>query len=70
MVDTTGMIDETNKCQEKYLRDLKERFSSFDGIHSLEHELNQIEETFRNPNLLIQSMKEMQQKQEESLNEI
>jgi hypothetical protein len=32
--------------------------------------LNQIEETFRNPNLLIESIKEIQQKQEESLNEI
>ena len=32
--------------------------------------LNEIEETFRSPNLLIQSIKEMQQNQEDSLNEI
>jgi hypothetical protein len=32
--------------------------------------LNQIEETFRHPNLLIQSIKDMQHKQEEYLNDI
>ena len=42
----------------------------FDYSKSLEHELNQTEETFRDPNLLIQSIKEMQRKQEESLNDI
>ena len=36
----------------------KEKFSSFDDSQSLEHELNQIEETFRNPNLLIETIKE------------
>jgi hypothetical protein len=65
-----AMIDKTNKCQEKYLRDLKERFSLFDETQSLEDKFNQIEDTFRNPNLLIQQIKDMQQKQEESLNEI
>jgi hypothetical protein len=64
------MIDETNKCQEKYLKESKESFSSFDDSKSVEDKLNEIEETFRNPNLLIQSIKEMTQKQEESLNEI
>jgi hypothetical protein len=52
------------------LKNLKEHFSSFDDTQSLQIKLNKIEETFRNPNLLIQSIKEMQQKQEESLNEI
>jgi hypothetical protein len=65
-----GMIDETNKCQEKYLRDLKESFSLFDETQSLEDQLMYIEDTFRNPNLLIQSIKEMQQKQDESLKAI
>jgi hypothetical protein len=65
-----SMIDKTNKCQEKYLRDLKESFSLFDETQSLEDKLNQIEDKFRNPNLLIQSIQEMQQKQDESLNEI
>ena len=47
------------------------RFSSFDESKSLEDKLNEIEEeTFRNSNLLIQTIKEMQQKQEESLNDI
>jgi len=32
--------------------------------------LNQIEETFRNPNLLIETIQAIQQKQEESLSEI
>ena len=51
-----AMIDETNKCQEKYLRNLKESFSLFDESKSLEDKLNEIEDTFRNPNLLIQTI--------------
>jgi hypothetical protein len=65
-----AMIDATKKCQEKYLRDLKENYSSFDGRQSLEDKLNDIEDTFRNPSLLIQSIREMQKKQEESLRDI
>jgi hypothetical protein len=65
-----AMIDETKKYQEKYLRDLKESFSLFDETQSLEDKLNQIEDTFRHPNLLIEAIKEMQQKQEQSLNDI
>ena len=65
-----AMIDETNKCQEKYLRDLKESFSSFDGMQSLEDKLSEIEDTFRNPNLLIQTINEMQTKQENSIKDI
>ena len=37
---------------------LNESFSSFDDSQSLEHELNEIEETFRDPNLLIETIKE------------
>ncbi len=65
-----ALIDETNKFQEKYLKELKESLSSFDHIQSLENQLHEIEETFRNPNLLIETIKEMQQKQEESLDDI
>ena len=65
-----AMIDETKKHQEKYLRDLKERLSSFDHCKSLEHDLNEIEETFRHPNLLIETIKEMQKIQAESLRDI
>ncbi len=65
-----AMIDQTKKSQENYLNDLKERFSSFDFSKSLEAELNGKEETFRNPNLLIQTIQDMQQKQDESQNDI
>ena len=34
------------------------------------YELTEIEETFRNPNLLFESIQEMQQKQEEALKDI
>jgi hypothetical protein len=64
------MIDKIKKHEETYLNDLKEHFSSFDLTQSLEHELNQIEESFRQPNLLIQTIRAMQRKQEESLNDI
>jgi hypothetical protein len=59
-----AMIDQTKKYEALYLENIKEGFSSFDDCKSLEHELNQIDETFRNPNLLIQSIKDMQQKQD------
>jgi hypothetical protein len=65
-----AMIDQTKKYEALYLENIKEGFSSSDDCKSLEHVLNQIEETFRNPNLLIQSIKDMQQKQETALNEI
>jgi hypothetical protein len=65
-----AMIDQTKKSEEEYLKNVKERFSSFDDSKSLEHDLNQIDESFRNPNILIEAIKEMQRKQEESLNEI
>jgi hypothetical protein len=65
-----AMIEKIKEHEENYLKDLKESFSSFDHSKSLKDELNQIEETFRNPNLLIESIREMQRKQEESLKEI
>ena len=65
-----AMIDDITQHQEMYLKELKKNFSSFDDCKSLEHELNQIDESFRNPNILIEAIKEMQRKQEESLNEI
>ena len=60
--------DETKFYEAMYLKLFKESFSSFDQSKSLENELNQIEETFRNPNLLIETVREMQQKNEKSLN--
>ena len=64
------MIAETKKHEETYLKELKEKFSSFDETQLLENKLNAIEETFRHPNLQIEAIKEMQSKQEESLNDI
>jgi hypothetical protein len=67
------MIDETEKYEAMYLNNLKrDLFKSphFDDTKTLENELNEIEETFRNPNLLIQSIQDMQQRQEASLNDM
>ncbi len=47
------MIDQAEKCEETLLKSLNEKFSSFDETRSIENELNQIEETFRDPSLLI-----------------
>ncbi len=65
-----AMIDQTKISEEMYLKNLKERLSSYDDSKSLEDKLNEVEDTFRHPNLLIEVIKEMQQKQEESLKEI
>jgi hypothetical protein len=65
------MIDKLEKNEETYLKELKGKIFktvSFDEVNSLEYELNEIEVAFRNPNLLIQAIKVMQNKQEESLN--
>jgi hypothetical protein len=68
-----AMIDESKKCQALFLKNLKEsfkeNFSSFEKSKPLEDELNEIEELFRDPNLQIETTKEMHQKQEKSLNE-
>jgi hypothetical protein len=64
------MIEKIKKNEAKYLQDLKEHFSSFDGMQSLEDKLNEIEAKFRQPNLLIQTIQDMQKKQEESLKDI
>ncbi len=67
------MIDETKKYEVMHLNSLREKLLDtlpIDQSKSLENQLNEIEDTFRNPNLLIEKIKEMQLKQEESLNEI
>jgi hypothetical protein len=69
------MIRNTEIYEKIYLTSLKEKVkgnfsSSFDESKSLANELNQIEDTFRSPNLLNETIKEMQQKLEGSLNEI
>jgi len=64
------MIDQTQKFEATYLKNIKEHFSSFDDCKSLEYDLNHIEHAFRDPNLLLTTIQEMQQRQEESLNEL
>ena len=64
------LIDKIKKSEEIFLRQLGEKISSFDGRQSLETELNEIQETFRNPTLLIETIREMQHKQEEFLRDI
>jgi hypothetical protein len=64
-----AMIDRIKTCEEVQLKSLKEKFfenSSFDESKSTE----ELEETFRQPNLLIETIREMQQKQDESLKDI
>jgi hypothetical protein len=56
------MIDETNEYEVMYLKNVKKKFSSFDGMESLEDKTNDMEETFRDRKLLIETIKDMQQK--------
>jgi hypothetical protein len=65
-----AMIDSTKKFEEAYLKNLRVHFSTFDEARSLENEMKEMTGTFRDPNLLIETIKEMQRKQEESINEI
>jgi hypothetical protein len=66
------MINEAKKHEETFKKNLKDVFerSSFDDSKSLEDALTHIEETYRDPNLLIQTIQDMQQKQKESLKDI
>jgi hypothetical protein len=64
-----AMIDETQKYEVIYLKNLKENsLSSFDRTKSIENDLNEIEDTFRNLNPLIhnQTIKQMQSKKRKS----
>ncbi len=68
------MIDQIKDYKVIYSKSLKEKLldfsSSFEQTQSLDNKLNQIEDKFRNPNLLIETIKDMQQKQDESLRDI
>jgi hypothetical protein len=63
------MIDKTKKFETTYLKSLEDKLNallkSFE-TKSLEQSLKKTEETFRNPNLLIESIREMQHLQENS----
>ena len=67
------MIEKTKKSEASYLKSLEDKLvaslKSFE-TKSLEQSLKETEETFRNPNILIQSILEMQRQQEESISEL
>ena len=64
------MIDKIKKHEEIYLKELKKSLSSFDDSLSLEKKSDELEETFRDPNVLIESIQAIQRKQEESMKDI
>jgi hypothetical protein len=67
------MINKTKNFEATYLTSLEgkleESLKSFE-IKSLEQSLKETEETFRNPNLLIQSIRVIQRQREESIEEL
>jgi hypothetical protein len=64
------MIDKTKKFEAAYLKSIEDKLNaslkSFE-TKSIELSLKETEESFRNPNLLIESIREMQRKQEEAI---
>ncbi len=67
------MIDKTKKFESTYLKSLEDQLNaslkSFEN-KCLVHSLKETEESFRNPNLLIESIREMQRQQEEAIAEL
>ena len=67
------MIEKTKEVEASYLKSLNENIedspNSYD-VKSAEEDLKELEEAFRNPNLLIKTIKEMHQKQEEAIQAI
>ena len=67
------MIEKTKQFEANYLKSLNENIEaslkSYE-IKSTENDLNKLEQTFQDPNLLIETIREMCQKQTESLKTI
>ena len=67
------MIDKTKKFEATYLKSLKDKLNasmkSFE-TKSLVQSLKETEESFRNPNLLIESIRDMQRQQEKAFAEL
>jgi uncharacterized coiled-coil protein SlyX len=59
------MIDRTKACEASYMKSLNEK--SFKTPQSVEKELAELETAFRNPNILLETLNEMLQKQEQTL---
>jgi hypothetical protein len=67
------MIEKTKKFEATYLKSLKDQlYASLKSFEtkSIEASLKETENTFRNPNLLIESIREMQREQEEEMVEL
>ena len=68
-----NMIERTRKYEASYLKAINEKLddslNTFE-THLLEQDLKEMEDKFRDPNLLFESMQEIQIKQEKALNEI
>jgi hypothetical protein len=64
------MIEMTKKLEAAYLKSLEDKLEaslkSFE-TKSLKQSLNETDESFRNPNVLIESIREMQRQQEEAI---
>ena len=64
------MIEKTKKFEKLYLKSLEDQLGaslkSFE-TKSLKQSLNETDESFRNPNLLIESIRDMQRQQEEAI---
>ena len=64
------MIEETKEFEDKYLKNLNEELvgsiKQFE-IKSLNDELKEMEETFRDPNILVKTIEEMNLKQQEAI---
>jgi hypothetical protein len=67
------MIENTKKFEALYFKSLDENLTGFlksFEIKSVEKELNDIEETFRDPNLLVETIQELNLKQNKAVNSI
>jgi hypothetical protein len=68
------MIDRTKACEASYMKSLNENqqtfFKSFKLPLSVEKDLEELDEKYRNPNLLLETKNEMLQKQERTLEDI
>jgi hypothetical protein len=67
------MIDKTKKIETTYMKSLKDKFEASLKLNetiSLVQSLTETEETFRNPNLLIESIRDMQRRQEKLIAEL
>jgi hypothetical protein len=67
------MIDKSKKFETTYLKSLEDQLEASLKSYetkSLEQSIKETEDTFRNPNLLIQSIREMPRKQEEAIAEL